>query len=92
MNNEKPMTHKKSRAQVSRLVETKKLKRSDNSSSFQDLGQHGMLLAAGAGTPDTNLEKQKLIFGTTVDSKLTDIIKSTKTNPRVLNLINHQTQ
>ena len=50
-----------------------------------------MLLAAGAGTPDTNLEKQKLIFGTTVDSKLTDIIKSTKTNPRVLNLINHQT-
>ena len=29
------------------------------------------------------------MFGTTVDSKLTDIIKSTKTNPRVLNLINH---
>lgn len=60
VSNEKAIiNHKKTRAnQISRLIETKKLKRSDNSSSFQDLGQHGMLLAAGAGTPDTqNLEK-----------------------------------
>jgi hypothetical protein len=39
--------------QMSRLFETKKLKRSDNSESFRELNQHTMLLAAGAEISDT---------------------------------------
>lgn len=82
------MPPKKTRInQVSRLLETKKLKRSDNSASFQDLGHH--LLAAGAGTPDPNIENRRIRFGATIDGKITDIIKSSKTtNTRVLNIIN----
>lgn len=38
---------------MSRLFETKKLKRSDNSESFRELNQHTMLLAAGAEISDT---------------------------------------
>ena len=56
---------------MSRLFETNKLKKGDNSSSFRDLNEHTMLLAAGAeinGTPHR-------IFGSTTDGTITDMLK-----------------
>lgn len=72
---------------MSRLFETKKLKRSDNSESFRELNQHTMLLAAGAEISDTP-DSQHRVFGSTTDGTLTDMLKSNKTNNcRVLNII-----